>query len=239
MTLQTIDPQNLICMEDDQNRFPYRVQLAYKDDCPPNIFGKIYRDSARLWLHKDLAEVVKQASALCHDRSGARFILYDGLRTIEAQEAMMRAPLVQENPQWLEEPNRLLSPSGTGAHPRGMAIDIGLEDENGDLIDMGTVFDHLAEDSGPDHNPAHRAYTNLTDRVRKNRYILNAAMMDAARNAGYPLHLLESEWWDFRAPQDMYERYAPLSDQDLLQHQRMTPAAAPNSDRALTAPEPA
>ena len=53
---------------------------------------------------------------------------------------------VKDNLHWLEEP-RLLSPPGAGGHLRGMAIDIGLEDAQGRLLDMGTVFDYLAEDS--------------------------------------------------------------------------------------------
>ena len=40
------------------------------------------------------------------------------------QTAMGKTQIVKDNPDWLEEPNRMVSPPGNGAHPRGMAIDV-------------------------------------------------------------------------------------------------------------------
>lgn len=168
------------------------------------LFGaRIYRSDARLWLHIDLARVVVLAARLIHDQSGYACVLYDGLRTIEAQAAMLDTQRVRENPHWLEEP-RLLSPPGTGAHPRGMAIDMALVDADGGLIDMGTKFDDLTE-------KAHRDYTHAPQ-VLQNRAILTNGMMEAARQLETPLWPLPQEWWDFRLPPEVYESYDPLSD---------------------------
>src|SRR5690606_17236675 len=98
---------------------------------------------------------------------------------------------------WLEEPNRLLSPPGGGAHPRGMAIDMSLQTADGRDVDMGTVFDYLAENAAAEHNPAHRDYPQMSDEVRTNRAILTKAMIEAARDLGLPLAPLPQEWWDF------------------------------------------
>lgn len=211
-------PDDLVCMNDYEDSHALRVDLVYARDEAPNIFGKIYRDEARLWLHYELAQVVLRVADMI---AGYRLVLYDGLRTIEAQEKMAAAPIVRANPHWLEEPGRLLSPPGAGAHPRGMAIDVSLETLDGDLLDMGTDFDYLAEDSSATANPAHRDYAALTPAHRANRKLLDNLMMKAAQEYGLELLALPQEWWDFRLPPAFYERFAPLSDKDLPAEMRL------------------
>ena len=152
--------------------------------------------------------------------------MYDGLRTTDAQHAMTQSEVVKNNPQWLEPP-RLLSPPGAGAHPRGMAIDIGLRDAGGALVDMGTDFDFLAQNSAAEFNPAHRAYPHLKLQHRKNRAVLDNAMLRAAECLHLPLFLLPQEWWDFRMPEEIFNSYAPLSDADLPPAMRMVHKVEP------------
>ena len=210
-------------MNDFVSIHPLRIELAYAYDRSPNIFGKIYHDGAKLWLYKDLAKIVCQAAQHVQRLHGLSLVLYDGLRTIEAQEKMQASPVVQKNLHWLEEPGRLLSPPGAGAHPRGMAIDLSLE-RDGQPLEMGIVFDHLAEDSGPEHNPAHREYKGHSKAVYRNRSILDEAMMAAAHERGHDLLALPQEWWDYRFPADIYQVFAPLSDADLPASIKMTAA---------------
>lgn len=214
-------PENFMPLDLYAGDIPIRIVLAYGLDKAPNIFGEIYHPDARLWIYESLGRVVLRASKNIYDTHRLYMVIYDSLRTTDAQAAMMRTPIVQAHPQWLEEPNRLLSPPGAGAHPRGMAVDLGLMREDGSLVDMGTVFDHLAEISDAAHNPAHRDYAHLQDSHRQNREILNAAMLKGAEEEGIVLHLLESEWWDFRLLQDYYGEYSPLSDADLPPYMRM------------------
>ena len=198
-----------------------RIDLAYaqKDNL---LFGQpIYRPNARLFLHKSLAKIVETAAQICHAQHNLRMVLYDGLRTTEAQTLMLETDQVKQNPHWLEEP-RLLSPPGAGAHPRAMAIDLSLETENGKLLDMGTPFDFLAEDPSPEKNPAHRNHPHHTPKIMKNRKILDDVMTQAADEHHIPLLLLPQEWWDFRLPPEIYEAYAPLSDKNLPTDMRMT-----------------
>ncbi len=215
-----IDPKTLVPMSRFARDTPLRINLAYAD--PGNLlFGeRIYRPGARLWLHESLAQIVVLAARDCFALHGLRYVLYDGLRTIDAQEAMLRTRRVRDNPHWLREPC-LLSPPGMGGHPRGMAIDIGLENESGELVDMGTPFDFLAPDPSPEKNPAHRDYTNLAQSVLKNRSILTNTMTGAARALGTPLLALPQEWWDFRLMPDFFNAYAPLADADLPPDMRM------------------
>jgi len=225
---EKIDLARLVPMDLYAGDFPVRVQLDYAT--PHSLCGLIYREQARLWLYDDLAAIVLRAAQLCHARTGLHFILYDGLRTMEAQGLMQQSPAVQAHPEWLEGPNRVLSPPGLGGHPRAMAIDIGLEDADGALVDMGTLFDEMPMGgSGPDTNRAHRLYPGLPEAVRHNRSILEAAMVEAAAQLGLSLLPLPVEWWDFRFPADVYNRYAPLSDADLPVQMRMTDCSAPVS----------
>lgn len=225
--MKIISPDQLVAMDDFADEFPIHIDVAYAR--PDNtLFGEaIYRPEARLWLYKDLADIVLKASVLCYERHGCSFVLYDGLRTVDAQEKMLHTQRVLDNPHWLEEP-RLLSTPGAGGHPRGMAVDIELLDGQGRVLDMGTPFDYLAESSDPQVNPAHRAYVHLEAHVVKNRAMLTDAMMDAAEALGIPLVPLAEEWWDFRLPADVVNAYAPLSDTDLPAEMQV--AKAPHSD---------
>jgi len=193
-----------------------RVDLAYTtEDC---FCGPVYRKSARLWLYDDLASIVLLAAKRVKTRYGIPFILYDGLRTVEAQKRMQDCPAVRANPHWLAEATRVLSPPGIGGHPRAMAIDITL-----DGCDMGTAFDEFPEGgNGPDVNRAHRLYKNLPADVLNNRQILEDAMVQAARDLKLPLLPLPVEWWDFRFPAEFSNRYAPLDEVDLPPQMRMT-----------------
>ncbi len=208
-----ISPNDLVCMNDLAGRFHFRVELAYARD-DNLLFGeRIYRKGAKLWLYKDLANIVCKAARKCYEVHNLRFVLYDGLRTIEAQEAMMHTRRAIENPHWTKPP-RLLSMIGSGGHPRAMAVDIGLENGNGELVDMGCAFDFLAENAAPTHNPAHRKYVH-PPLVKQNRAILDNAMANAAESLGISLTLLGEEWWDYRLASSFYNEYAPLSENDL------------------------
>ncbi len=183
-----------------------RIHLAYARDDNLLFAERIYKKDTTLWLYKDLADIVKLAAKQCFSQYKIRFVVYDGLRVVEAQEAMMHTRRAQDNPQWMEEP-RMLSVPGGGGHPRGMAVDIGLEDMNGTLLDMGSAFDFMGEESHRDymHDPI----------VTKNRRILDSCMTEAAAALDHELVLLPQEWWDFRFPASLYEQFVPLSDKKL------------------------
>lgn len=215
---KTIPPDNLICMNLHAATHHFRVDLAYARD-DNLLFGeRIYKKDTTLWLHKDLARVVLTAAMTCYQDHHLRFVLYDGLRTVEAQEKMMQTKRAQENPHWMEPP-RLLSPPGAGGHPRAMAIDIGLESLDGQLIDMGTPFDFLADSPHVDKNPAHRQYQH-PENIMKNRQILDTCMMMAALAENTEITMLPEEWWDYRLPSETYNLYKPLSDQHLREEMR-------------------
>ena len=216
-----ISPDSLVCLDVYCDQYPIRIDLVYAQaDHKDNIFKTaIYKSDAKLWCHKDLAEITLKAAEICYKETGYIFEIKDSLRPVEAQEKMQDTDIVRANPHWCEQPNRLLSPPGGGGHPRGMAIDIILVTENGDEVDMGTSFDHLSED--PMQNPAARAYIDFDAQILQNRQSLESAMLCAAHDMGRELLPLPQEWWDFRFPSHYTKTIDPIFDKDLPLDMRM------------------
>ena len=211
--LRIIPSTDLICMNSYLADHNIKIDHVYKDAShPENIFKRaLYHKDSQFWLHKDLAEIVVLAAHLFSEM-GYVLVLKDGLRPLEAQAAMLETEIVQNNLHWLEEP-RLLSPPGKGGHPRGMAVDVLLQDSSGQDLDFGTVFDFLTHDHSD--NPAARDYKTLPDAVLENRKVLEKGMLDAAALCGKNLLPLPTEWWDFRFMPDVINSFEPLSAKDL------------------------
>lgn len=217
-----VTADDLVALDDYTTTHPILIDPVYADaKHPENMFGcAIYRRDAKIWAHKLFAPLILHAATLCHAESGYIFEIKDCLRTVEAQSLMRDTEIVKANPHWLEEPNRLLSPPGKGGHPRGMAVDIVLIDQDGNYVDMGTPFDYLTPD--PALNPAARSFMDLPQQVLAHRALLESCMMRAAAALSLPLLPLPQEWWDFRFPYEMSNLYAPIHDRDLPRHMRMT-----------------
>jgi D-alanyl-D-alanine dipeptidase len=228
MTLKNIDPSELIALDDFTGTHPLKVDLVYAQPRhPENMFKTaIYRPDAKMWGHREMVAIILTAAELCFKETSWAFAVKDCLRTVEAQALMTETEIVRAHPQWLEEPGRLLSPPGRGGHPRGMAVDIALVDQNGDDIDMGVPFDYLTEDRH--NNPAARDYTRFCDdearnqRILHHRRVLEKSMLQAARAAERELVPLPQEWWDFRFPHAYTSLFAPIHDADLPPEMRMT-----------------
>lgn len=232
--MEALPPGSLIPMDAFTAHAPVSVDVVYAQaDHPRNIFGQaIYRPGARLWLHEDLARVVLLAARTLQDRAGWSLELKDGLRPVEAQQAMQQTAIVQANPHWYEPgPRRLLSPPGQGAHPRGMAIDVCVRGPDGGEIDMGTPFDYLTEDR--ENNPAARAYRDLPEEILTRRALLETAFTDAGERLSLPVVPLPSEWWDFRFPPETYNLYAPVHDSHYPPWMRMTGASGSTDGEML------
>lgn len=83
------------------------------------VRGETLPTDAQLYLHKLLADVVVHAAELAFQRHGLTLVLYDGLRTVEAQQKMLETRRVKENPHWVENIPRLLSPPRRGGIREG------------------------------------------------------------------------------------------------------------------------
>ncbi len=219
--MDKILPKDLLAFDDFTDEHPIKIDLVYKDkNHPHNIFDvDIYKSTSKLWGHKDMVGLTLLAAKICHDKTGLTFEIKDCLRPVEAQARMLQTPIVQKNIHWTIEPDRLLSTPGDGGHPRGMAIDIILLNEDGSILDMGTDFDHLSEDR--ENNPAARDFTEFDDQIFKNRLILEQAMMQAAEYKKIELLPLPQEWWDFRFLSSYTNQFLPINDKDLPKEMQM------------------
>lgn len=196
---------------------PVKIDLAYADaNHPENIFGNIYHDTAQLWTHRDLAPIILLTARSLHKKFDYILELKDSLRTVDAQEEMQETDIVKANPHWcIDGPERLLAPPGHGGHPRGMAVDVCVLDQDDQEIDMGTKFDHMEPDAA-------RGYKDFDDHILKNRQDLEDAFMKSAIAFDMPFLPLPSEWWDFRFPASHYNQYEPLRDANLPPQMQMT-----------------
>jgi len=212
-----IPPSTLVPMDLFVGREPVEVDLIYANATHPNnIFGEaLYQTGSRLWAHKDIAAITLLAARILYRKTHHRFSIKDCLRTTDAQAAMSATQIVKGNPDWLEEPGRMVSPPGSGAHPRGMAIDICILNADGEEVDMGTDFDEMSPKS-------YRSYNDLPETTLQNRKLLEDAMVDSAKVLGFDCLPLPEEWWDFRFPADKYAPYKPLADADLPAQMQMT-----------------
>lgn len=210
-----MNPTDFVAIDWFAADHPVRVDLVYaRADHPLNIFGTaLYAAEAQLWLHKDLAKIALRAAHKLKADHGWRLILYDGLRPVDAQIRMHDTPTVKiDNPTWGRAGNPYLSLPGEGGHPRGMAVDIGIEG-----IDMGTVFDEMSPHSARD-------FHDFAPAILANRARLETAMVEAAASLRLPLTPLPSEWWDFRFPRSYYEQFAPVRDAGLPPFMRLCEA---------------
>ena len=215
--MKQIAPSDLVPMDIFVGREPVEVDLVYANaNHPRNIFGEaLYHSQARLWAHKRIAAITLLAARILHRETHYKFSLKDCLRTTDAQTAMGKTQIVKDNPDWLEEPNRMVSPSGSGAHPRGMAIDVCVLDADSMEINMGTSFDEM-------HSKSYRSCDDLPADILEKRRLLEDSFMASAQKLGFDFLPLPSEWWDFRFPANVYKAYKPLSDKDLPPQMQMT-----------------
>ncbi|NQZ14922.1 MAG: D-Ala-D-Ala dipeptidase [Alphaproteobacteria bacterium] len=210
MNLKKIDPKTLVPMDTFVADEAIAIDLVYaQENHEENIFGKIYHDNARLWCQYDLACIVILASRKLNVQNGWTLVLKDSLRTVEAQEKMQESDIVKAHPEWLEQPSPMLSKPGLRGHPRGMAIDVSVEN-----IDMGTVFDDMSKASD-------RSYKDFPQVILENRQKLEQAFLDSARELELEILPLPNEWWDFRFPASYSETFAPIHDRDLPPQMRM------------------
>ena len=217
LVMKSIDPTDLVPMDIFTEIEPIAIDLVYaKADHPRNIFDDaIYHNTARLWAHKDIAAITLLTARILNQKQNWILELKDCFRSVDAQTAMQETDIVRAHPEWCTDgPDRLLSPPGKGAHPRGMAIDVCVTD-NDNLVDMGSEFDQMDEKSARD-------YSDFSTEILQNRNNLNMAFTESADALNLPLYLVASEWWDFRLPSDIYNEYEPLSDKNLPPQMQMT-----------------
>lgn len=140
-------------------KLPYlEIEIPYSNPAYKlNNFGYVYKRNIQVCLHKDLAKVVIDASRIAFEEYNWKLKIMDGLRTVEAQKNML---IAKEKNNWSDN---LVSSPGTGAHPRGMAVDIvPIDAKTNDYINMGSVYDEFNDKSS-------RTYKDFPQEILENR----------------------------------------------------------------------
>jgi D-alanyl-D-alanine dipeptidase len=148
------------------------LDIAYATE--RNITGAAVYRRAACYLHRDAAARLDKAIALARPL-GFRLKIFDAFRPTEAQWTLWHA---RPDPEFLADPRR------GSPHSRGVAVDLTLVDEAGEL-DMGTGFDAFTPLS-------HHADTEVSPRAQRNRLIL-LGLMSAA---GWDFY--SREWWHYQ-----------------------------------------
>lgn len=158
-----------------------------------NLSGHdLYCGGTRAFLHKDAAKKLKKAIEVlptvftAEKHPNVRFVIYDAMRPLYAQEAL-RAPV-----RGTKFSHFVSSPSTGSLHNYGMAIDMGVESDNG-LVDMGTDFDTFEKAAGQKFEAEALKSGRLTQEQIDNREMFRKVM----KRAGFVP--LPSEWWHFNA----------------------------------------
>ena len=172
----------------DLSSFP-AVKIDLKYATRNNFMGRnLYGPLSKALLHKDAADKFQKAvEILKREKPRWSFIVFDALRPRSAQWLMWNK--VRNTPQ-----EKYIADAGTGSpHNYGMALDLGLVDEKGRLVDMGTEFDSFTDLSEPRLEKKFAREGRLTQRQLENRFVLRRAMMQAG------FLQLPHEWWHFNA----------------------------------------
>lgn len=154
-----------------------------------NVTGHdLYCGIQRAFLHRDALPKLRRALALiAKELPGYSIVVFDAARPLYAQSALKRT--VAGTPYT----NYVSSGKTGGLHNYGLALDIGLADSTGALLDMGTDFDSFEKCAGEVGEAAALESGRLTQQQVDNRNLFRNIM----KRAGWVT--LPSEWWHFNA----------------------------------------
>lgn len=144
----------------------YATENNFVDEQMYNCGRCFIREEANTSLTK-IREELKQ--------KGVGIVLYDCYRPKPVQQKL-----------WNKVPNAsyVTPPSRGSMHNRGVALDIGLIDKDGIIMDMGTEFDFFGREG-------HHDYYDHPEEVLKNRKLLKTTMEK------HNFASIRTEWWHY------------------------------------------
>ncbi|MDR0421306.1 MAG: M15 family metallopeptidase [Prevotellaceae bacterium] len=167
-----------------------------------NFVGKnMYGDFTEAYLQPDAAKMLANAQKkLKQTNRNWSIVVYDAARPRSVQQRMWE---VVKDTDWK---NYVASPSRISMHSYGVAVDVGIVDENGNAVDMGTAFDEFTEKSQPRYEQRFLQENKLTGQQINNRLILRNAMQAAG------FRTIRNEWWHFEAMtrEQAKQKYKPI-----------------------------
>jgi D-alanyl-D-alanine dipeptidase len=147
-------------------------KMAYADTA--NFMHEKIYSCAKCFLRTEAADALLKANQLAL-KEKLRLVLFDCYRPKVYQQKMYDIA---------KNPNYVALPTKGSMHNKGLAVDIGLADIKGNLLDCGSRFDDFSE-------KAHFSYSNIPEKAKSNRRKLREIMMQA----GFEPY--KNEWWHF------------------------------------------
>lgn len=162
------------------------VKLVYAT--PDNFMGEIlYKDLREAYLLPEAAAMLARAHQnLKNVNSGYRLVVYDAARPMSVQRKMRELAVRQGKQYYVANPA-----NGGGLHNYGAAVDVSVIDADGNLLPMGTDYDHLGFEANIDKEQELARSGHITEQELQNRLLLRRAMSEAG------FRTVASEWWHF------------------------------------------
>lgn len=166
-----------------------RVVLLYNTE--KNFLGKsFYRGLNQCYLHCDAATKLNHAQKILkQEHPFYNLIVFDAARPSHIQKMMWDSLKMKP----VEKYNYVARPDELSLHNFGAAVDVGIINENGVLLDMGTPFDFFGELAQPKLENEMFYQGKLSKDAYKNRLKLREIM----KKAGFTP--ITSEWWHFNS----------------------------------------
>ena len=139
-------------------------------------------DCPRCFLRPDVAKAIGKIQKELQQK-GLELKMFDCYRPKPIQQKL-----------WDKVPDaRYVTPPWKGSmHNRGMAVDLTIVDAAGKELDMGTTYDYFGE-------KAYHTYTNLPEKVLKNRNLLKDIM------TRHGFQFIRTEWWHYSFKNSSHE----------------------------------
>ncbi len=173
VTAPTINAQSdkFVKLADLDTSFRYDMRYATRN----NFLRRDVYPCAECLVRKKVARALIKANNYFKEK-GLRIVFFDCYRPMRVQEIMWK---IFPDSRYVADPSR------GSIHNRGAAVDITLMNEKGELLDMGTDFDHFEVE-------AHHGYQDLPPDVRANRLVLKLGMEQ------FGFESLATEWWHYK-----------------------------------------
>lgn len=162
------------------------VDLPYsttKNFTGTNLYGNLQEAYTTLEFATMLVLVQKELKSINKNLS---IIVLDAARPISVQRFMYE---MVKGTDWQ---NYVANPDKGGRHNYAMALDVSIVNEKGELLDMGSSFDHFGPTSHIGNEDKLVKDGLMTQQAKENRELLVKLMVK------YGFEQISNEWWHFQ-----------------------------------------
>ncbi|GAC1586875.1 MAG: M15 family metallopeptidase [Ginsengibacter sp.] len=160
-------------MVDLSNIRGIKLDLKYNTD-QNFMHQKLYKGATSTYLRIGVYQaLIKVQNELSEKKLG--LVIWDAYRPFAVTQMMWDK---------IHDERYVANPKTGSGHNKGIAVDLTIIDNSGNLLPMGTDFDNFTD-------TAHSDFTQLNENVIHNRQLLKEVMQK------YGFKNLQTEWWHF------------------------------------------